>query len=1556
LWALAVVLAIVVLVCVAVYVPAVQRFAFGKASQIVERETGIRLAADDFRVRFPLGVTLTGVTVVMPEGDTLAQIDRSRLRAALLPLLKGRVRVMDFGLEGAAFDWRDSVSGMSVRGRIDTLDGGAVWFDPAALRVRLGRTKLYGGEVAVAMGSGEAPEETPSVDTLPADAWQIEVDRFELRRFGLALDMATESADSVAISFDYNHLRITDAALTLSDLTFNTASGEGALRLADLHLAEKSGLKLLDGEARLAMNPDEYSLTDLTLTTPRSDLSGWLKVGAGITTMEGATPIEGTLSTHLSPAEIALFAPLPEGWGDILKGREVTLTAAVSGTLDKVRLDALTAALPPNISLHGRGDVRHALTPEKMSGNITLDGRFTEMEFARAFIPDSAMARRVAFPRLMTLRAAAKFSPTEIDLHEFTFRADSGRLDARGRFVMGANSYDADVRLTEFPLGTFLPHDSLGGVTLAMTARGSGFDPMTLTSAATLTLDRLDWQTSNLGLVTADLTVTQGHLVAAIRARNDLIATNVSLDAQLARDTLRRATRRSDAYRERIQNSAAEQSAERPRGAGWGALSENRFAWRRPAADTVDTASRERNAWRDFASRGTRPPRNRPRRLMYSLSARIDSTLLRLDTMLLAIAPVTLEASASRAGATASIRSGDLTFDASSPLPPNLLLAGVTGAADEMMHQMAVRHFNPDSLQNALPPMTLTARAGRKNFLHDVARQSGFDFRSLALDISTTHDTPLSLDAVAVGVTAGGLVVDTLSLHALRNGAVMDYGLRMANRPTTLANLGLIRVSGSVGGRSITANVLQRNNTGRVGFDFGVGVTFSDTTILARMMPDPVLGYEKWVVGRDKDWLAMRLDGILHADLNLTSRIPPPPVTAAPQWAFLLPAVSSFSRYISLTSASLPGIPEGALRLSAGGLDIGAMLELFPTAPPVGGLVSSDLTFGFHSDGAGGTIIAAQGSLGAKDLAYDGGRIADLDAKIDFGSGGAERAGAMLLDATVALEGRQALTAKGTWAASEIDFTLGIPGIPLSVAQGMMPSGTATLGGNIDGTVHITGTPDKPVFTGDVGFTGGRADIALIGTTYRISPDRIRIADEKVTFTDWGVVAPNDRRLAVNGAIDISNLTAPRADMTIRTRGFQFVNSRHLGGSQIYGTGTLNANITARGLLDAMRVRGDVDLDGSTDIVYIMRSTVQEVRNEKQHIVQFVTFADSLYNDDDEVVPIRRGGIDMLLGVGIGSGLKATLSLDEHNENRVQLIGGGDLTYSMNPQGDTRLSGRYSLSGGTLYYKPPVIPQKVFAVSDGSYVEWAGAVADPRINLSATQKMNVRVEDEANMARDVDFDITVGVAGSLAGVDMKFDVGAPSDPAIQNQLLGMSTSERMQQALGLLIYNRYTAQGMASKGMSFDAKEQLGDFISKEINQWARNNLKGVDFSMGIDTRTDATATGGSRTDYSYSVTKSIFSDRVKISIGGKVSDEATSANFANTLLEDVSFEYRLTRRDNMFLKLYRYNTRESMLEGEVTETGVGILLRKKVNRFQDIFRFRRPRFRQNSERLSDEK
>ena len=105
---------------------------------------------------------------------------------------------------------------------------------------------------------------------------------------------------------------------------------------------------------------------------------------------------------------------------------------------------------------------------------------------------------------------------------------------------------------------------------------------------------------------------------------------------------------------------------------------------------------------------------------------------------------------------------------------------------------------------------------------------------------------------------------------------------------------------------------------------------------------------------------------------------------------------------------------------------------------------------------------------------------------------------------------------------------------------------------------------------------------------------------------------------------------------------------------------------------------------------------------------------------------------------------------------------------------------------------------------------------------------------------------------------------------------------------------------------------------------------------------------------YSYQVSKSLFNDRFKIVVGGNYSTDANSdENFSQNLINDISFEYYLNKTRSMYIRLFRHTGYESILEGEITQTGVGFVYRRKISRLGDMFltpgQVRRRNERENS-------
>ncbi|MDE6098247.1 MAG: translocation/assembly module TamB, partial [Muribaculaceae bacterium] len=231
---------------------------------------------------------------------------------------------------------------------------------------------------------------------------------------------------------------------------------------------------------------------------------------------------------------------------------------------------------------------------------------------------------------------------------------------------------------------------------------------------------------------------------------------------------------------------------------------------------------------------------------------------------------------------------------------------------------------------------------------------------------------------------------------------------------------------------------------------------------------------------------------------------------------------------------------------------------------------------------------------------------------------------------------------------------------------------------------------------------------------------------------------------------------------------------------------------------------------------------------------------------------------------------------------------------------------------------------------------------NPTLNVHATDVLKANVTQEGQNSRLVNFDVILNVTGTLNNMNVGFDLTTKDDITVANELESMSAEQRANQAMNLLLYNVYTGPG--TKGNASLSGNPLFSFLESQINSWAANNIKGVDISFGID-QYDRTVDGSSSqtTSYSYQVSKSLFNDRFKIVVGGNYSTDANAdENFSQNLINDISFLYYLNNRRSMYVRIFRHTGYESIIEGEVTETGVGFVYRRKLDRVGDMFKFLR--------------
>ena len=206
----------------------------------------------------------------------------------------------------------------------------------------------------------------------------------------------------------------------------------------------------------------------------------------------------------------------------------------------------------------------------------------------------------------------------------------------------------------------------------------------------------------------------------------------------------------------------------------------------------------------------------------------------------------------------------------------------------------------------------------------------------------------------------------------------------------------------------------------------------------------------------------------------------------------------------------------------------------------------------------------------------------------------------------------------------------------------------------------------------------------------------------------------------------------------------------------------------------------------------------------------------------------------------------------------------------------------------------------------------------------------------------VSFDVGIALTDRLENLGLAFTLDAPDDASVQEQLNAMSAEERGKLAVTMLVTGMYMAEGNSTGG--FNMNNALNSFLQNQISNVVGQSM---DISLGMESTNDAEGRRG--TDYNFQFAKRFWNNRFRIVIGGTVST-GNMAQKDDMFIDNVAIEYRLDDSGTRYVKLFHETNYESVLEGEVIETGLGVVLRKKVSNLGELFIFKKKKDDENEE------
>lgn len=1558
---IAVLLVLLVMLVSFIYLPPVQRAVCGYASEWVHENSAMQLSLEHFSLKFPLNIEFRNVVLSTAQNDTIVDAESMTAGVALMPLLHSEIAVShielrsayihftspdssmrllaDVGLLGlsegdirladsavavkridmndshiefmyravpdtaaqdttAALAWdiavecidiSDVAVAVSMPSAIDTL---SVVLPRAVLtegRISMGSQEVGVNSVKIDGGTyryvayasddesrDEVVADETEVDTLSSPSWQVQVTDVTL------IDNAVTYITSKAApkqGMDFSHIAASNMGLKVSDIYYGGSAMR--LQLDSLSMRERSGLCVTQARCEFAITDEgRLSLSGMRLSTPFSEVSAEAGLGLSFFDRDPQAEVMLHATAHLAcrdvvtiyPMASSLFVHKPHTGLVTPLDEIIKADIAVDGVARDIDVSCIDFMQPGVFAFNADAHVSRPM--DKQRRNMSLSCRLNTYERLSL---DNYMTDTLLSQQLVMQPITAQL---DVTMQGSDLKADAladiigGRVQAGIDCDIDRELYKAEAAVTQVPLSIFMPHDTVGN--LSMSARISGrhfaIDNPGFSVMAGMKLDTLEYR--NYLYRDIDITARMRRKRWSLNLSSDLPEVDVNVDAQgvLHKQLI---TADVNAHIEKLDVNAIN-------------FSDKPFDVAGSMKAMVVLSNIDSIVQADVA---------------------INNIDVGYDEYRYSTDAVTLLAASDITYSYLDLRTGDLSVSLSSDAGLKHLRPSFERLTQLVDTILLTQRLDMDEFHRGMPPFVFTAEMSSDNLLQDFLNARGMSLSSA--HIQASNDSLFNIDAMVNRMRVSGMLLDTITFDAHEQDARLNYRLALDNRQGNMDEFAHVHIEGFLSGNSTRLYLLQNNRAGDIGFLFGSKVDFlSDRIELTFGPKEPIIGYKKWLLNKGNYVRFNHAMRQLDADMKL----------------------SYGDSHFYVTTDDRRNKDVSGVHVDLQNIELAHWFTVSPLVTPMSGLVSANIFVDVPPQG-----VEAAGTLDIKELMYNYTPMGTFHADIDYAI--AEQGGNNV-SLRVEHEETDVLTAQvfmDNTAAKLIDGSVEIKALPMSMADAFVRSNDGKFTGHLNSKLTLKGSLSSPVVDGYIGLEDATTAFPKFGVSLAFDNTDIMVDKSRIKFDEYGIRGANNNPLNINGDIDFSDMLNIGMELDIRGRNFQPIGITENRTGMLYGSVYTDVYAMVRGSLNNMRVNGYISLLSGTDATYIMQSNHSISGNDYSDMVSFVSFDDVFATREaDKKYKHNSNTFAANIDINLDAGVRLGVNMSSDGKNRIDLVGGGNLLFSATALGDTRVSGRYTLTGGYVRYAPPFMSQKVFNIREGSYVTWNGAIADPAFNITAVQSQRSTVKSGDN-SRSVNFDITIKITNTLRDLGIAFDLSTDEDLAIANELESMTAEQREVKAMNMFLYNSYTTLADAAQTSLID--NPLNTFLEYELNNWAQRTLRGIDLSFGISDR-GIDASGTQRTDYSYKFSKTLFDNRLKVVLGGSyASNQDVAQNLNENLIDDISLEYRLDKRESMYLKVFRHKGYESIIEGEITETGAGFLYRKQVKSLLDLFK-----------------
>jgi hypothetical protein len=565
------------------------------------------------------------------------------------------------------------------------------------------------------------------------------------------------------------------------------------------------------------------------------------------------------------------------------------------------------------------------------------------------------------------------------------------------------------------------------------------------------------------------------------------------------------------------------------------------------------------------------------------------------------------------------------------------------------------------------------------------------------------------------------------------------------------------------------------------------------------------------------------------------------------------------------------------------------------------------------------------------------------------------------------------LTAKGFYipngGSNSINIKTDIQSLSMKTVQAFSMGQIIEASGKLTGNILVQGNTVAPGITGELAFNNVFIKTLVLNNRLELKNEKIQLKTDGLYFNNFTFLDVNQHTAIIDGTVKMKQFSNFIYALHVNSKDFLLFNSTVKDNKVFFGRMVIDSKIDVNGPMSLPVINGRIKMKKGSNFTFAVPE--DKLSTDKgEDVVEFEDLSkqNSILSDSTKKIVEKSGfsGFDLSSIIEVDKQATLRLLMDPSSTDSLVVRGEAALSLTIDRSGKMSLTGAYHLDQGSYLVSLESVIKKKFDINSGSTIIWNGDPLNADISIDATytvqaapydlvatQMSGLSDAEKGGYKQRYYFLVLLKLRGEILHPVISFEIQLrPEDKGILggavNQKLNMlneDASALNKQVFALLVLGRFVQENpFQTEGGSTSTlvRSTVGTFLSAQLNKLSSKYIPGVELNFDVQSYNDyQTGQAQGRTQVALGIKKQLFNERLSVQVGGTVDVEGEKAkqNSASSISSDVTVEYKLSEDGRFLLRGFRHNLYEGAIEGQLVETGFGVVYIRDFNKWKAFFK-----------------